>query len=255
MISAEQLAHFRENGWVVVEGVFTADEADEIAAIALEVSHTVANTRDDGYYLDRSEDGQVWPRKIDYPFSRHPAFRKFVLDPRLRDILKRLTGDEPLLCTDQIFLKPPRFGSAKPYHQDNFYFQCTPSDHVITAWIALDDVDEENGCLRYISGSHRNGILPHREMPGESYNLAPDPADIDMSREALAPVRKGGVVFHHSETLHTSHRNTSDRWRRGYATHWVTADVVSESGVLDNACFKHDDYRELIAPTVSTENR
>lgn len=255
MISAEQLAHFREHGWVVVEGVFAPEEADEIAAVALEVSQTMAGERKDGYLLDRAEDGQMAPRKIDAPFKRHPAFRRFVLDARLRDILEALIGEKPLLCTDQIFMKPPRFGSAKPYHQDNFYFQCTPGDHVVTAWIALDDVDVENGCLRYISGSHRNGILPHEEMPGESYNLTPNPSDIDMSREAVAPVRKGGVVFHHSETLHTSHRNTSDRQRRGYATHWVAADVVSTSQVLDNAYFKRDDYPELAGEALATESR
>ena len=70
--------------------------------------------------------------------------------------------------------------------------------------------------------SHKGPILPHETLdPDEPYNLVPPPELIDLSKEALAIVNKGGVVFHHSQTLHTSHRNESDRWRRGYdATHW-----------------------------------
>ena len=108
-------------------------------------------------------------------------------------------------------MKPPEFGSAKPYHQDNAYFLCQPADDVLTAWIALDDVDVDNGCLRYIDGSHRQGILP---------------------------LRRGGVVLHHCQTLHTSHKNQSDRWRRGYATHWGTADVSCESSILERPVFQ-----------------
>ncbi len=183
-----------------------------------------------------SDIGEVLPRKIESPCRKDPAFGALARDERLVSLIRQLLGQEPLFCRDQAFMKPPRFGSAKPYHQDNFYFRCTPADGVITAWIALDDVDEENGCLRYIDGSHRKGILPHTPIPGEPHNLAVADALIDQSRESLAIVGKGGVVFHHGETLHTSHRNQSPRWRRAYATHWVTANVTSDAGILDNAC-------------------
>ena len=93
----------------------------------------------------------------------------------------------------------------------------------------------DNGCLRYIDGSHRQGILPHQPLPGEPYNRVPAAELIDLSRESVAPVRKGGVVLRHSQTLHTSHKNQSTRWRRGYATHWGAADVSSESSILERA--------------------
>lgn len=235
-----------EKGWTVVEGVFSREEADRIARIALETSQAEMTDANTSYVVDRSASGEIAPRKIDRPFLKQSAFRAFVLDRRLTELVADLLGAPPLLSGDQVFMKPPHFGSAKPYHQDNFYFQCTPGDHVITAWIALDDVDEENGCLRYIDGSHKIGILPHEPVPGEPYNLVPPAELVDLSKESLAPVGKGGVVFHHSQTLHTSHRNSSDRWRRGYATHWVTSDVTSGNSTLDNAYFRRDDY-----PTVT----
>ena len=245
----ETYNHYWEKGWAVVEGVFSREEADRIAQIALEVSQqelAQANEPEgefsQNYVVDASAEGDIAPRKIDRPFLKRSEFQKFVLDQRVTQLVGELLGAPPLLSGDQVFMKPPQFGTAKPYHQDNFYFQCDPGDHVITAWIALDDVAEENGCLRYIDGSHKGPILPHEEIPGEPYNLVPPPDLIDLEKESLALVRKGGVVFHHSQALHTSHRNESRRWRRGYATHWVTDDVTSSNGTLDKAYFRREDY-------------
>jgi ectoine hydroxylase-related dioxygenase (phytanoyl-CoA dioxygenase family) len=240
MLDKNAVETFRRRGWLVVENVFTRDEADRIAQVAWEVSQdNLKAEAPKGYLVDHDAEGKAQPRKVDHPFWRREEFRKFVLDQRVKDLVGQLVDDpNPLLATDQIFMKPPRFGSAKPYHQDNFYFQMFPADKVITAWIALDDVDESNGCLRYIDGSHLGPILSHDPIPGEPHNLAPKPELIDLKKESLAIVGKGGIVFHHSQTLHTSHRNESERWRRAYATHWVTADVTCKNDVLDDAYFK-----------------
>jgi len=223
----------RTRGWEVVEGVFPREEAESLAAFALEHVDMVVDT----------ETGDKEARKVSAPFKMHERFRNFILSENLRLVLRQMLGGlEPLLCRDQIFMKPPKHGSAKPYHQDNAYFRCEPADHVITAWVALDDVDESNGCLRYIDGSHLEPELPHKAVQGETYNMTPDPELIDLSRESLAIVKKGGVVFHHGNVLHTSHRNHSDRWRRGYASHWVTPDVTCEGSTLKTAYFNAPDY-------------
>lgn len=242
-ISQNAYDHYWEKGWVVIEGVYCPDEVEHIAQLAVEVSNKELKDDAPSYAVDRAADGSIAPRKIDRPFFKASAFQSFILDPRLSSIIRELIGVTPLLMTDQIFMKPPHLGSAKPYHQDNYYFKCHPADHVITAWIAMDDVDESNGCLRYIEGSHKGPVLPH-EMPDpdQSYNLVPPPELIDLSKEALAIVNKGGVVFHHSKTLHTSHRNESEHWRRGYATHWASARTTSENDTVKNAYFNRDDF-------------
>ena len=238
----------------MVEGVFPAQRAAAIAKRANELGYAeLAQLAAAGvtgeaelYRVDRSASGERAPRKLNSPFTRHQEFRDFVLGAELRALLEVVIGAPVELAVDQILMKPPEFGSAKPYHQDNAYFQCTPGDHVITAWIALDDVDEENGCLRYIDGSHRGPVLSHELIPGEPHNKVPPAAFIENAiaagRESVAPVGIGGVVLHHSHTLHTSHVNRSRRWRRGYATHWAAADVTSESGFVENAYFNRPDY-------------
>lgn len=228
---------YRTDGYTIVEGVFTRDHADRIAQLAEDIARRELAEANDAYLADHDDQGQPVARKIETPYTKDHAFREMANSPKLVAIIAQLIDAKPLIASDQLFMKPPRFGSAKPYHQDNAYFRCSPPDHVITAWIALDDVDESNGCLRYITGSHRDGLLEHVPVPGEPHNMAPPAELIDLSRETLAPVGKGGVVFHHVETLHTSHRNNSDRWRRGYATHWVAPDVTSEIDLISRAYF------------------
>ena len=248
-LDSDKKEMYWNRGWTVIEGVFDADEIDPVIQIATELcEHELSKSS--SYYLDQDAKGQlVAPRKLDLPFLSHPDLRRFVLDGRLRSLIEQFIGAPPLLVQDHIFMKPPRFGSAKPYHQDNAYFLCHPDDEVLTAWIALDDVNETNGCLRYIEGSHRGPILKHHKISEqESYNQAPAAEEIDLSREVLALVKKGGVVFHHSKTLHTSHRNESDQWRRAYATHWASAGVVSKSDTIKNAYYNcHSDlYHEAL---------
>lgn len=249
MVTPEQMKLFHDKGWVVVEGVFDTDTIDNIAAIATTIiDEDLKQPHVSLMAGERLESGEIIPRKIMYPFFKHPAFQKFVLNDRFNSVIEEFIGNTPLLLTDQVFMKPPQHGGPKPYHQDDFYFQCFPADQVITAWIALDDVDEENGCLRYISESHKVGIIPHSPISeAEPHNLVPPDDRINMDNEELAPVHKGGVVFHHSQTLHSSHRNYSDRWRRGYATHWVTEDVTCKNESLDLAVFKDERYEALIA--------
>ena len=70
---------------------------------------------------------------------------------------------------------------------------------------------------------------------------------LDLSVVDQSPVRKGGVVFHHSKTLHTSHRNESRRWRRAYASHWVTSRVASETERVEKAHFNQPEFRPLFS--------
>ena len=127
--------HYWEEGWAVIEGIYATDEVDSIAQLVTEISNKGLEDDASSGVVDRQANGAIAPRKINRPFLRELAFQSLVLDLRLSAIISSLIGVEPLLVTDQIFMKPPRFGSAKPYHQDNYYFKCEPADNVITAWI------------------------------------------------------------------------------------------------------------------------
>lgn len=230
-----QRRHFREHGWVAVPGVYEPGEVDAVARLAVEISSAeLASAPEPSYTVDASGDGRLAPRKIDWPFLKHEQFRQFVLDPRLCRLIEALLGPDPCLLRDQLFMKPPLFGSSKPYHQENAPLLIEPADDFVVAWVALDDVDEDNGCLRYIDGSHRTA-LPHAPVPGRPFDIAVVDGSYDPADEVTVPLRRGGVIVHHSQTLHASHANRSDRWRRAYSSHWVTPTVTSPTGALDHA--------------------
>lgn len=240
-LTAEQYDTYWKKGWLVVEGIFPRDLMERAAEHSLNLAMKKFDPTIPGtYHADRSADGKVaLPRKVHRPFEQDPGFYgPLIYDGPMLGIVQQLTGSVPIFALDQIFFKPPRHGSPKAYHQDNAYFLVRPDDQVVTAWIAMDDVDEENGCLRYIDGSHLGDILPCKPVPGYEHDLTPDPKAIDLTKESLAIVKKGGVVFHHSRTLHTSGPNTSDRWRRGYATHWIGARSTCDNATLDHGYFR-----------------
>jgi ectoine hydroxylase-related dioxygenase (phytanoyl-CoA dioxygenase family) len=224
-----------EHGWVAVEAVFSRDDVAPIRDLAIEIAESeLAMTAAPSSTTDVAADGSLRPRKIDWPFLKHQDFRRFALDDRLVSLVEDVLGVRPFLIRDQIFMKPPRGGSPKPFHQDNAHLRCSPADQVIAAWIALDDADEHNGCLQYVDGSHLGALVPHRVVPGAPYSVEPIDRTVLASRAmSFGRIAIGGVLLHHALTFHASARNESSGWRRGYATHWVGPDVTSDTDTLE----------------------
>ena len=132
----------------------------------------------------------------------------------------RLYGADLRVFFSQVFLKPPEAGGPKPVHQDNFYFGPADRDRVLTVWIAIDEATTENGCLFFVDGSHREAVLPHVAPPDEPFNLQLPAETAARFEMTAAPVSRGGVSFHHGNTLHQSSANGSRNPRRAVAIHF-----------------------------------
>jgi phytanoyl-CoA hydroxylase len=113
------------------------------------------------------------------------------------------------------FNKLPIVGDITPPHQDGFYFHLQPCE-ALTLWLALDDVDEENGCIRYVRGSHQQGMRHHRrtEVLGFSQGIADFGTESDIANEVAACVSPGDLIVHHALTIHRADANRSPRPRR-----------------------------------------
>jgi phytanoyl-CoA hydroxylase len=148
-------------------------------------------------------------RKVEGLVENVEAFAALARDPRLLDVMRDLVGPDIKLFRDALMMKPPRHGSAKPYHQDSAYWQIDPPD-LISAWIALDDATLENGCMRVIPGSHKQGVREHRHL--QDYQV--DEATLDTSTEVAVPLNSGGCLFFHSLLLHATAPNHSPHARR-----------------------------------------
>lgn len=145
-------------------------------------------------------------------------FRDYVQHAEWTALAEALVGEPVTVDQPEWFNKPPGTNHVTPPHQDNYYFCLAPSN-VVTIWMALDDVDTENGCLRYVAGSHLRGFRTHAKSKilGFSQGIIDYTPD-DFTREVAIPLQPGDVVAHHGMTIHRADANLSaTRHRRSFA--------------------------------------
>ncbi len=223
-IDAMDLAFYRHQGHLTVNDVFDAAETDAVIADieawgASFLADLPAGQR--AWYVDGGVQARTVLRKLDNPHAQRAAVEALARDPRLVALVESILGAGVSVYFSQIFFKPPEGGGPKPAHQDNFYFGPTDRDGIVTAWIALDDATLENGCLYFGDGSNAGPVYGHVAPEAEPFNLQLPSAVLDKQPMTPAPVRKGGVSFHHGNTFHQSGPNHSTRWRRACALHYV----------------------------------
>lgn len=146
------------------------------------------------------------------PYSE--VVRQVVTLPTLVSAATQLVGPNVCLWYNQFVTKMPDGDSGKsafPWHQDNGYAAIEPATNV-TIWIALDDVDTENGCVWVQPYSHERGLLDHRSASADSWHLT-----LDVEGDGVPAVLKAGeAVAFTGLTLHRSKLNHSQQPRRGF---------------------------------------
>jgi phytanoyl-CoA hydroxylase len=206
---------FEANGFAVLEDVFSPAE---IAAVSDEVDRVIEGKAS---FLPESEivyEPDSSPRRVRNAFRLHHYSEQFLetaKHPNLIGPLSAILGKSLRLYGSQVFAKPARVGTIVPSHQDMPYWPFEPYE-MISAWIALDDSTIENGCVRYLAGSHKLGMLPHAPsgVVGNSLGVVADDR-LTRLKEQPVEVRRGSCILHHSLTVHRSEPNRSGNARRG----------------------------------------
>ncbi|KAH7438994.1 hypothetical protein KP509_04G040600 [Ceratopteris richardii] len=133
---------------------------------------------------------------------------------------------------DQILAKPPRRADGVfSWHQDLAYWPVTEDTRTASFWLAIDDSCVENGCLRFVPGSHlENRLRHHGPLHGDrdkSHTLAAVLSDNDV--EIPVEIQRGDVTVHHERTLHGSGGNSSPySWRRAWVIAFRAKSAVEE---------------------------
>ncbi len=209
---------FDRDGFVVVPRFITGSEFDELERnLGRYIAEVVPGlSKSEAYYQDPDRPEtlkQLQGMDVD------PYFAKMVEQSKWLELAETLLG-EPCECHGgpEWFNKPPNTKHPTPPHQDNFYFKYVPG-LALTIWVAMEPIDSENGCLRYVPGSHKRGIRPHgrSKVLGFSQTVT-DWGPEDEAAEVRIELQAGDAVVHHSELIHRADPNRSTtRHRRAYA--------------------------------------
>ena len=145
----------------------------------------------------------------------HDSFFAHLCHGKPKRLAEELLDEAVVAKNLQYFNKPPVLGQATPPHQDGFYFMLQPC-LALTMWIALDVVDEINGCVRYVKGSHKNGLRPHRRTRtlGFSQGISDFGTEVDRAQEVMCIAQPGDLLAHHAMTIHRAEANRSERRSR-----------------------------------------
>lgn len=225
-LTAEQVEHYREFGYVLLRGACSHDLIDAFNShiYAIRASDDMpdwAKPRARGVVSD----AERFSVRLFNP-HRHDGFALQMMKlPVIRGALAQLMGDEACGVQSMYFYKEP--GSrGQAAHQDFYYIKNEPRT-MIAAYVALERIDEENGCLWVVPGSHKAGLLPHGAVrnPAEHEDWTHETEGVDLSKEVPVVMEKGDILFFHELLVHSSTKNRSaDRWRRSYVCHYIRHD-------------------------------
>lgn len=214
-LSAEDVAFFEANGYLRLRGVFSAAETAQLSQELDEVIARFAWT-DKGWtgpwrekYLSKQEDAKSTLTALHEMELHSPAWARAILQPRLAASVADLIGPEVEFHHMTLHAKGPEFGTPFPMHQDNPFYEHSDGRY-LDAIVHVDAATEENGCLKFLAGSHRMGPLVH--VKEGSPHLPPD--QYPLERAVSCPAEAGDVVLFSIYTVHGSALNRTPRWRR-----------------------------------------
>jgi ectoine hydroxylase-related dioxygenase (phytanoyl-CoA dioxygenase family) len=231
-LSEDQVRHFQDNGYL--HGVHLLND-EQLEALGEQFEDMVdpAHEGRELFYEYHSNESENPDGVLFHALGAwrvRPAFHDLLWNPAFLMAAYQLLGTDMRLFHDQLFSKPAKHGGVVAWHQDYSYWTwTTPMSH-LTCWIGLDDVSPENGCMYYVPGSHRWGLLEKKPIAGDMdavrESLAPEQV-ADFDRKIPVEMKKGEASFHHPLLMHGSYENRSDHRRRATLINVFADGVVS----------------------------
>ena len=231
----EEVAFFKANGFLKVERLISDEEVAWLRQI-FEYIFDPANAGKPGGPVDRS--GVRVPEakgKLTQSFFPEIQFPE-ILDSAFRRNAKKyaaalLEVDASRLTSWGHMIRKAPGGPAANWHQDHAYWRPEFDYYALGVWLPMHDVSVEMGAMQFIPGSHKRGLVPHRQEDAPEHNVLAARDPVDAAKAVACPLKKGGATFHHSETLHYTAPNTTGQPRLAFPTEFQLAPVRRETPV------------------------
>lgn len=253
VLTPTEIEAFHRDGWVTLPDFLSEAELAPLEDLYMRFLRREIPVRGRDYcdmtgdYDKPIEDYAIL--NVMLPRVYHPALQGNVYERRAASVAAQLIGADIAIDYDQLVAKPPgKTGAVFHWHQDLGYWPITADTRTATFWLALDDVADDNGCVRFVDGSHREPELrEHRPLLGDrdqSHSLV---ATVDPARDRIRStvMRRGSVTVHHERTVHGSAGNTSTRWRRGYVVAFRSLATIAEERRL-GFTHSHNDHAKVL---------
>ncbi|MEK6234294.1 MAG: phytanoyl-CoA dioxygenase family protein [Planctomycetales bacterium] len=218
VLSADQIADFNRDGYLTPLRIFDREEAVAAREYFDDLLERTLAAGGDSYSITSAH-------------LKHGRAHDLLTEPRITAFVADLLGEDVVGWGSHFFCKTPRDGKTVAWHQDASDWPLTPSK-TVTVWLAIDDVDRENACVRFVPGSHREGLLEYRGSEASEGNVLNqtienaerfgEPIDVEL--------QAGEISIHSDLLLHGSEANDSDRRRCGLTLRYCPADVVAHLG-------------------------
>ncbi|MDP7130434.1 MAG: phytanoyl-CoA dioxygenase family protein [Planctomycetota bacterium] len=226
MLTADELKHFEDEGYLLFEALLQGDALQRHVDV---FDGLVKGGRDlpvdtPHYTFEKDEDGKPVPgfmHKIQGVCEVEPRVLALAREPVILDRIEALVGPDIDVFGTKFFPKLPNGGTSTHWHQDNYYFGTT-SDRIVSCAIYLQDSSRENGCLRLIPRSHLTATIAAHQSNPLSYGSW---VDLDDSDALDVDCPAGTVVFFSANLLHGAYDNHSDRTRYSTAWHYLPGDL------------------------------
>lgn len=250
ILSQEQVNHFQEKGYVSGVRILNDDQIDTLRAELKELVDPEHSGREFFYEYHTNE--SLNPNTTLFhalgAWRVRPAYHDILWAPGFRIAAYQLLGSGFRLFHDQLFCKPAHHGSVVSWHQDYSYWTWnTPMAH-LTCWIALDDATTENGCMYYVPGSHKWGLVDRLNLAGEmdavSKYLTDDQIQ-DFEKKVSIELKAGYATFHHPLMMHGSYENRSPKSRRATLINVFADGVISNMDIAPNTDPPTDNYPKV----------
>ena len=214
---------FENDGFVIIKNTISNNVIREINSLTdeiIEYSQLGLEDPFSKYYLrHRIDQGALYDL-----FQRHPEFHKLAKNNLIISKLKEVLGENIFLYENSLVYKPKGKRNEVPWHQD---FMNRPDEPIkYIAWIALNDINKENGALKVIPGSHKLGFLPWHSVEGETHHTRLILDGVDLSNSKYVELNAGDVLIFNQLLLHSSDRIKSEVKRRAYRVSYQGFDQV-----------------------------
>lgn len=224
MLSQEQKTQYDRDGYMLARALFSSAEAAALREHYMELRAAGRYPGDTaGVGGSETDPLKRYPRMIHMHRWDERSLR-WLIDARIAGCMRDLLGADPYAVQTMLYFKPPG-ARGQALHQDQFYLRAQPGT-CMAAWMALDDCDEENGCMRLAPGTQNLPLLCAEKADlEESFTDVTVPVPLGME---VRPVEMaaGDVLFFNGSVIHGSYRNRSEnRFRRALIGHYVLAEA------------------------------